>query len=303
MKKRIRRLVCTLMVMMFVMAAAIPALASPKIREAEYEGSGRVDVEFKTDVKYKNVKVKVTDTKGKAYSTVIRSKDEDDLTFEIKSYKKGVTYKYTITGVKQKNEKNYGQVSGKVTSYIEWLNSWMGSWKNETLDQSFSYSTTVVPDTDLQGGAKIDRVASYAPYTSIEDACLGANIYLTKNHNVKLGTTYERLAIPKRIQVNIAYKMDTFASDQPGLSYNGTFTSTTIYGYLTPFNRCDYLRGADMNIKYQYRGNENDNQSYKMVFYGDHNYDWKVWSWDRNTNLVDLTLNGSSTWTVGNPDL
>ena len=33
MKKRIRRLVCTLMVMMFVMAAAIPALASPKIRE------------------------------------------------------------------------------------------------------------------------------------------------------------------------------------------------------------------------------------------------------------------------------
>lgn len=115
MKKRIRRLVCTLMVMMFMMAVAIPALASPKIREAEYEGSGRVDVEFKTDVKYKNVKVKVTDTKGKAYSTVIRSKDEDDLTFEIKSYKKGVTYKYTITGVKQKNEKNYGQVSGKVT--------------------------------------------------------------------------------------------------------------------------------------------------------------------------------------------
>ena len=33
-----------------------------------------------------------------------------------------------------------------------------------------------------------------------------------------------------------------------------------------------------------------------MVFYGDHNYDW-------NTNLVDLTLNGSATWTVGNPDL
>ena len=40
-----------------------------------------------------------------------------------------------------------------------------------------------------------------------------------------------------------------------------------------------------------------------MVFYGDHNYDWKVWSWDRNTNLVDLTINGSSTWTVGDPDL
>ena len=194
-------------------------------------------------------------------------------------------------------------ITGKVTSYIEWLNSWMGSWKNETLDQSFSYSTSVVPDTDLQGGAPIDRVNANPPYTSVEDACLGANIYLTKNHNVKLGTTYERMAIPKRVQLDISYKMDTFASDQPGLTYNGTFTSTTIYGYLTPFNRCDYLRGADMAIMYQYRGNENDYQTYKMVFSGDHNLDWKVWSWDRTTNLVELTLNGSSLWTPGVADL
>lgn len=194
-------------------------------------------------------------------------------------------------------------ITGKVTSYIEWLNSWMGSWKNETLDQSFSYSTSVIPDTDLQGGAPIDRVNANPPYTSVEDACLGANIYLTKNHNVKLGTTYERMAIPKRVQLDISYKMDTFASDQPGLTYNGTFTSTTIYGYLTPFNRCDYLRGADMAIMYQYRGNENDYQTYKMVFSGDHNLDWKVWSWDRTTNLVELTLNGSSLWTPGVADL
>lgn len=194
-------------------------------------------------------------------------------------------------------------ITGKVTSYIEWLNSWMGSWKNETLDQSFSYSTSVVPDTDLQGGAPIDRVNANPPYTSVEDACLGANIYLTKNHNVKLGTTYERMAIPKRVQLDISYKMDSFASDQPGLTYDGTFTSTTIYGYLTPFNRCDYLRGADMAIMYQYRGNENDYQTYKMVFSGDHNLDWKVWSWDRTTNLVELTLNGSSLWTPGVADL
>lgn len=114
MKKRIRTLICTLMVMVFAMTAAVPVLASPRIREAEYEGYGRVEVEFKTDVRYKNVKVTVKDTAGKAYSTKIRNKDEDDLTFEIKNYKKGVTYKYIITGVKQKNEKNYGQVSGKI---------------------------------------------------------------------------------------------------------------------------------------------------------------------------------------------
>lgn len=115
MKNRIRTLVCTMIVMMSVLTTAVPALASPKIREAEYEGSGRVEVEFKSDVKYKNTKVKVTDSKGKAYTATIRNKDEDDLTFVIKNYKKGMTYTYIITGVKQKNEKNYGQVSGKVT--------------------------------------------------------------------------------------------------------------------------------------------------------------------------------------------
>lgn len=114
MKKRARKLICTLMVMMFVMATAIPALASPKILEAEYEGSGRVDVEFKSDVKYKDVQVNVKDDKGRTYSVKIRNKDEDDLTFEIKNYKKGRTYQYTITGIKQKNEKDYGKVSGKI---------------------------------------------------------------------------------------------------------------------------------------------------------------------------------------------
>jgi hypothetical protein len=58
-----------------------------------------------------------------------------------------------------------------------------------------------------------------------------------------------------------------------------------------------------MAIMSHYRGNENDYQTYKMVFSGDHNLDWKVWSWDRTTNLVDLTLNGSSTWRPGVADL
>ena len=40
-----------------------------------------------------------------------------------------------------------------------------------------------------------------------------------------------------------------------------------------------------------------------MVLSGDHNLDWKVWNWDWTTSLVYLNLNGSSTWTVGNPDL
>ncbi len=115
MKKKMRAFICTLMIMLWVTATAVPAFASPKIKEAEYEGNGRVEVDFRTKVKYKNVKVVVTDTKGNKYTTKINRKDNDDLTFTIKKFKKGLTYKYTIKGVKKRNEKKYGQVTGKIT--------------------------------------------------------------------------------------------------------------------------------------------------------------------------------------------
>ena len=113
--KKMKSMICALMIMLWVTAAAIPAFASPKIKEAEYEGNGRVEVDFKTNVQYKNTAVTVTDNKGNKYSTKINRKDNDDLTFTIQNYKKGVTYNYTITGIKKKNEKNYGQVTGKIT--------------------------------------------------------------------------------------------------------------------------------------------------------------------------------------------
>lgn len=111
---KIRRMVCTLLIMAWIMATAIPAMASPKIKEAEYEGNGRVEVDFGSKVKYKNVKVTVKDSKGAAYTTKINEKDDDDLTFTIKNFKKGLTYTYTIQGIKKKSEKNYGQVTGKI---------------------------------------------------------------------------------------------------------------------------------------------------------------------------------------------
>lgn len=114
MKKKMRALLCTLMIMLWITATAIPAMASPKIKEAEYEGNGRVEVDFKSKVKYKNVKVTVTDSAGKTYSTKINKKDSDDLTFTINGFKKGVTYTYKISGVKKKSEKNYSQVTGKI---------------------------------------------------------------------------------------------------------------------------------------------------------------------------------------------
>lgn len=114
MKKKMRALICTLMIMLWITATAIPAMASPKIKEAEYEGNGRVEVEFKNKVKYINVKVIVTDSTGKTYATKINKKDNDDLTFTIKNFKKGVTYTYKISGIKRRSEKHYHQVTGKI---------------------------------------------------------------------------------------------------------------------------------------------------------------------------------------------
>ena len=49
--------------------------SSPKIEEVDYEGNGRVDVDFYGKVKYKNVKVTVKDTAGKKYTAKVTAKD------------------------------------------------------------------------------------------------------------------------------------------------------------------------------------------------------------------------------------
>ena len=114
-KTTVRRMFATLMITIWAIVAAVPAFAAPKVKKAEYEGKGRVEVDFKSKVKYKNVKVTVKDNKGATYSTTINEKDNDDLTFTIKNFKTGRTYTYTISGVKKNNERSYGKVTGKVT--------------------------------------------------------------------------------------------------------------------------------------------------------------------------------------------
>ena len=114
-KNMVKRMLVTLMIAVWTVVAAVPAFAAPKIKKAEYEGKGRVEVDFNSKVKYQNVKVTVKDDKGASYSTAINEKDNDDLTFTIKNFKTGRTYTYTISGVRKSGEKSYGNVTGKVT--------------------------------------------------------------------------------------------------------------------------------------------------------------------------------------------
>ena len=67
----VRRMLAALMIMVWMVVAAVPAFAAPKIRKAEYEGKGRVEVDFNSKVRYQNVKVTVKDDKGTSYSTKI----------------------------------------------------------------------------------------------------------------------------------------------------------------------------------------------------------------------------------------
>ena len=114
--KRVSKAVVTgtLAMLMVIGLTAMPSFAAPKLEDVDYEGNGRVEVEFHSNVKYKNAKVKVTDAKGKKVSASIVHKDGDDLTFKIKKVKGGQTYQFTISGIRKKSEKKYSSVKGKI---------------------------------------------------------------------------------------------------------------------------------------------------------------------------------------------
>lgn len=85
-----------------------------RIEEVDYEGNGRVEVEFEGKVKYKNLKLTVKDDRGASYKTSIRKRDNDELDFVIAKVKKGRKYTFTISGVKPRSGGSYGTVKGSV---------------------------------------------------------------------------------------------------------------------------------------------------------------------------------------------
>ncbi len=95
--------------------AASPAFASAPTKEkVTYLGSGKVEVDFLGDVEYRNPKVKVKDTSGKTYKAAIYAMDDDELKFQIKKYKTGKTYKFTIRGIRAEFTSKFGKVKGTV---------------------------------------------------------------------------------------------------------------------------------------------------------------------------------------------
>lgn len=111
-----KRLASILLAMVLILSISAPALAaSSMIKKVEYEGNGKVDVDFSSKVQYKNAKVTVKDSSGKSYSVKITEKDSDDLEFKVSNIKAGKTYTFTISGIRKKGAKSYTKYSGKFT--------------------------------------------------------------------------------------------------------------------------------------------------------------------------------------------
>lgn len=77
----------------------------PGIEDVEYEGNGRVELEFDQDVRFQNLKVTVRDSSGKRYKTRILQTGEDELCFSILNWAAGKTYTCIIEGVRGRSAK------------------------------------------------------------------------------------------------------------------------------------------------------------------------------------------------------
>lgn len=96
-----------------VVAVAYPTLAeTPAIKKVEYEGYGRVDVEFVRDVEYRNAEVTVSDANGNSYTPILWELDEDDLSFSVENLVEGTEYSFTVSGVRSGYKGEYEAVNG-----------------------------------------------------------------------------------------------------------------------------------------------------------------------------------------------
>jgi hypothetical protein len=112
---RLKTVSAALALMLTCAAPGLSALAAGSIRNTEYSGDGRVEIEFDSSVSYDDLKVSVSDAQGGQKTVSVLEKGSDELVFAIMDYKAGQTYTYTIEGVKVKNDAKSVKLSGDIT--------------------------------------------------------------------------------------------------------------------------------------------------------------------------------------------
>ena len=112
---RLKTVSAALALMLTCAAPGLSALAAGSIRNTEYSGDGRVEIEFDSSVSYDELKVSVSDAEGGQRTVSVLEKGSDELVFAIMDYKAGQTYTYTIEGIKVKDDANSVKLSGDIT--------------------------------------------------------------------------------------------------------------------------------------------------------------------------------------------
>ena len=111
MKKRMISLILAVILLLAMTTSALAA--APKVKNVEYEGGKKVEVDFVGQVSYKSPKVTVKDSEGRKLSAKITDCDSNDLDFYVPGLKAGKKYTFTITGVRAGTSGSYGTVKGK----------------------------------------------------------------------------------------------------------------------------------------------------------------------------------------------
>jgi len=106
-----KKLLSVLLVALLMASIPVFAAQNESIR-VEYDGYGRVEVDFRKNVRYNEAKVDVQDSSGASLPAVILDRDEDDLDFVVENLVPGETYSFTITGVSYAKDGNTEPFTG-----------------------------------------------------------------------------------------------------------------------------------------------------------------------------------------------
>ena len=88
--------------------------AAGLIKNVDYDGRGKVDVEFRSRVEYGKVRVKVTDSQGNKLDVTVTDRDRRDLDFTMSGYREGKYYNLEIRGVKEAGTDVYKTLKGQI---------------------------------------------------------------------------------------------------------------------------------------------------------------------------------------------
>ena len=93
-----KKIFALLLIALLVASVPVFAAQDDSIR-VEYDGYGRVEVDFRKNVRYSDAKVEVKDPSGAVLPALIMDLDEDDLDFVVENLVPGETYSFSFTGV------------------------------------------------------------------------------------------------------------------------------------------------------------------------------------------------------------